>query len=33
MATIRKLRRKWQALVRRKKIHVTKSFLRKGDGT
>ncbi len=33
MATIRKLRRRWQALVRMKKIHVTKSFLRKGDAT
>ena len=33
MATIRKLRRKWQAIVRKKKIHVIKSFLRKGDAT
>ena len=28
---IRKLRRKWQAQVRKQKIKVTKSFLRKGD--
>ena len=31
MATIRKIRRKWQAIVRRKKIHVSKTFLKKGD--
>ena len=33
MAYIRKFKRKWQALVRRKKIHVTKSFWKKGDAT
>ena len=33
MAYIRKLRHKWQTLVRRKKIHVTKSFWKKGDAT
>ena len=33
MAHIRKLRRKWQVQVRKQKIKVTKSFLRKGDAT
>ena len=33
MAHIRKLRRKWQAIVRKKKIVAIKSFLRKGDAT
>ena len=31
MATIRKIRRKWQSIVRRKKIHVSKTFWKKGD--
>ena len=31
MAHIRKLRRKWQAQVRKQKIKVTKSFWKKGD--
>ena len=31
MAYIRKHRKKWQALVRKKKIVVVKSFLKKGD--
>ena len=31
MATIRKIRRRWQAIVRRKKIHVSKTFLKKSD--
>ena len=31
MATIRKIRRKWQSIVRRKKIHVSKTFLKKSD--
>jgi len=33
MAHIRKLRRKWQAQVRKQKIKVTKSFAKKGDAT
>ena len=33
MATIRKLRRKWQALVRRGKIVVAKSFWKKSDAS
>ena len=33
MAHIRKLRRKWQAIVRKKKIRVIKSFLRKLDSS
>ena len=33
MATIRKLRRKWQTLVRMKKISVAKSFWKKSDAT
>ena len=33
MAYIRKHYRKWQAQVRKKKIRVIKSFLRKGDAT
>ena len=33
MAHIRKLRRKWQAIVRRGKIVVAKSFLRKLDAS
>ena len=33
MAHIRKLRRKWQVQVRKQKIKVTKSFLRKGDAS
>ena len=31
MATIRKIRLRWQAIVRRKRIHVSKSFWKKGD--
>ena len=31
MATIRKFKRKWQALVRKKHIKVTKSFWKKSD--
>ena len=31
MSTIRKIRRRWQAIVRRKRIHVSKSFWKKGD--
>ena len=31
MAHIRKLRRKWQAQVRKQKIKVTKSFWKKSD--
>ena len=31
MAHIRKLRRKWQVIVRKKKFVAIKSFLRKGD--
>ena len=31
MATIRKTRLRWQAIVRRKRIHVSKSFWKKGD--
>ncbi len=31
MATIRKIRRRWQAIVRRKRIHVSKTFWKKGD--
>ena len=33
MAHIRKLRRKWQAIVRKKKIRAIKSFLRKLDAS
>ena len=37
MATIRKIRRKWQAIIRKgpqgKKTTVVKSFLKKGDAT
>ena len=33
MANIRKFKKKWQAQVRKKKIYVAKSFLRKGDAT
>ena len=33
MAYIRKFKKKWQAQVRKKKIYVAKSFLRKGDAT
>ena len=33
MATIRKLRRKWQALVRMKNISVAKSFWKKSDAS
>jgi hypothetical protein len=33
MATIRKLRRKWQAIVRRGKIVVAKSFWKKSDAS
>ena len=31
MATIRKLRKRWQAIVRRKRIHVSKTFWKKSD--
>ena len=31
MATIRKIRSRWQAIVRRKRIHVSKTFWKKGD--
>ena len=31
MATIRKLRNRWQAVVRRKRIHVSKTFWNKSD--
>ena len=31
MATIRKIRRRWQAIVRRKRIYVSKSFWKKSD--
>lgn len=31
MATIRKICHKWQAIIRRKRIHVSKSFWKKGD--
>ncbi len=31
MATIRKIRRRWQAIVRRKKIQVSKTFWKKSD--
>ena len=33
MATIRKLRRKWQAIVRRGKIVVAKSFWKKSEAS
>ena len=33
MAHIRKLRRKWQAQVRKQKIKVTKSFWKKSDAS
>lgn len=31
MATIRKLRKRWQAIFRRKMIHVSKTFWKKSD--
>ena len=31
MATIRKLRRRWQAIIRRKKVHISKTFWKKSD--
>lgn len=31
MATIRKVRRRWQAMVRRKRIQISKTFWKKGD--
>ena len=31
MATIRKVRRRWQAIIRRKKVHISKTFWKKSD--
>ena len=31
MATIRKVRRRWQAIIRRKKEHISKTFWKKSD--